>query len=169
MEGLLPIGTDVLHQSLQLDLAGVQRVSPRFRHGEHWAELVRHSLLIGTIMGSFCLEKLLLSGQAPHWDGLAALPLEQQPAACQEPAAWINRARDRKLAIPIYTDLLRTAWIAAHGPDRPATPDRAAVVAAAAGGVEHQGSNNAGSASKPVMIAGSGLRIGCPVLQLAAR
>ena len=154
MEGLLRVGTDVLHQSLLSSLAGVQLVPPRFRSGEHWAELVRHGLLDGAIVSSFCLEKLQLSGQAPQWDGLAALPLgqldlqlvattpstrrvllprkgatpllrqavewhgfavEQQPAACQEPAAWIKRARDRKLAMPICTDLLGTAWIAAHG------------------------------------------------------
>jgi hypothetical protein len=154
MEGLLRIGTDVLHQSLLGNLAGVQLVPPRFRSGEHWAELVRHGLLDAAIVSSFCLEKLLLSGQAPQWDGLAALPLgqlslqlvattpatrrvllprkgatpqlrqavewhgfavEQQPAACQDPAAWIKRARDRKLAMPICADLLGTAWIAVHG------------------------------------------------------
>ena len=42
MEGLLRIGTDVLHQSLLMGMAGVQLVPPRFRGGEHWAELVRH-------------------------------------------------------------------------------------------------------------------------------
>ena len=154
MEGLLRIGTDVLHQSLLSNLAGAQLVPPRFRSGEHWAELVRHGLLDAAIVSSFCLEKLLLSGQAPQWDGLTALPLgqlglqlvattpatrrvlvprkgatpllrqavewhgfavEQQPAACQEPVAWIKRARDRKLAMPICTDLLGAAWIAAHG------------------------------------------------------
>ena len=154
MEGLLRIGTDVLHQSLLGNLAGMQLVPPRFRSGEHWAELVRHGLLDAAIVSSFCLEKLLLSGQAPQWDGLTALPVgqlglqlvattpatrrvllprkgatpllrqavewhgfavEQQPAACQEPAAWIKRARDRKLAMPICADLLGTAWITAHG------------------------------------------------------
>lgn len=154
MEGLLRIGTDVLHQSLLGNLAGMQLVPPRFRSGEHWAELVRHGLLDGAIVSSFCLEKRLLSGQAPQWEGLAARPLgqlglqlvattpttrrvllprkgatpllrqavewqgfavEQQPAACQEPAAWIKRARDRTLAMPICADLLGTAWIAAHG------------------------------------------------------
>lgn len=154
MAGLLRIGTDVLHQSLLSNLAGAQLVPPRFRSGEHWAELVRHGLLDAAIVSSFCLETLLLSGQAPQWDGLTALPLgqlglqlvattpgtrrvllprkgatpllrqavewhgfavEQQPAACQEPAAWIKRARDRKLAMPICADLLGTAWIAAHG------------------------------------------------------
>ena len=153
MEGLLRIGTDVLHQSLLSNLAGAQLVPPRFRSGEHWAELVRHALLDAAIVSSFCLETLLLSGQAPQWDGLTALPLgqlglqlvattpatrrvllprkgatpllrqavewhgfsvEQQPAACQEPAAWIKRARDRELAMPICADLLGTAWIAAH-------------------------------------------------------
>jgi hypothetical protein len=154
MEGLLRIGADVLHQGLLLGMAGVQRVPPRFRSAEHWAELVRHGLLDGAIVSSFCLEKLLLSGQAPQWDGLAALPLgqlalqlvattpstrrvllprkgatpllrqavewhgfavEQQPAACQEPTAWIKRARDRTLAMPICTDVLGNDWIKAHG------------------------------------------------------
>ncbi|MCP9943476.1 hypothetical protein KBY70_13890 [Cyanobium sp. ATX 6E8] len=154
MEGLLRIGTDVLHQSLLLGISGVQLVPPRFRSGEHWAELVRNGLLDGAIVSSFCLEKLLLSGQSPQWDGLAALPLgqlglqlvattpttkrvllpskgaipllrhaverhgfavEKQPMACQEPSAWIKRARDRKLAMPVCVDLLGTGWIEAHG------------------------------------------------------
>ncbi|MEB3327586.1 MAG: hypothetical protein VKI39_07770, partial [Synechococcus sp.] len=50
--------------------------------------------------------------KAVEWHGFV---VEQQPAACQEPAAWIKRARDRKLAMPICIDLLGTAWIAAHG------------------------------------------------------
>lgn len=77
MEGLLRIGSDVLHQSLLAGLAGVQRVPPRFRSGEHWAELVRHGLWDGAIVSCFWLETRLLSGQAPQWDGLAALPLGQ--------------------------------------------------------------------------------------------
>jgi hypothetical protein len=154
MEGLLRIGTDVLHQSLLMGMEGVQLVPPRFRSGEHWAELVRHGLLDGAIVSSFCLEKPLLSGQAPPWDGLGALPLghlslqlvaptpstrrilvprkaatpllhqelkchgfavEQQPKACQEPAAWIKRARDRELAMPISAVLQGTAWTKASG------------------------------------------------------
>jgi hypothetical protein len=77
MEGLFRIGTDVMHQNLLIDLADVQLVPPRFRNGEQWAELVRHGLLDGAILSSFALEKRLLSGQAPHWDGLVAMPLGQ--------------------------------------------------------------------------------------------
>jgi hypothetical protein len=153
MEGLLRIGSDVLHQSLLMGISGVQLVPPRFRSGEHWAELVRHGLLDGAIVSSFCLEKLLLSGQSPQWDGVAVLPLgqlalqlvtttpttkrvllprkgampllrqavewhgygvEQQPTACQEPAAWIKRARDRKLAMPVCGNLLGTEWLTSN-------------------------------------------------------
>jgi hypothetical protein len=145
MEGLLRIGSDGLHQSLLNGMAGVQRVPPRFRSAEHWAELVRHGLLDGAIVSSFSLPQLLLCGQAPHWDGLAALPLgqlglqlvatmpvaqrvllhqalawrgfgvEQQPAACQEPAAWVKRARDRKLALPLCPGLLGPGCLENHG------------------------------------------------------
>jgi hypothetical protein len=154
MEGLLRIGTDVLHQGLLNALAGVQLVPPRVRSGEHWAQLVRHGLLDGAIVSSFCLETLPPSGEAPQWDGLAALPLgqlalqlaattpstrqvllprkeatpllhqavawhglavEQQPAACQEPAAWVKRARDRQLALPLCVQLLGPQWMEAHG------------------------------------------------------
>jgi hypothetical protein len=38
----------------------------------------------------------------------------QQPIACQEPAAWIKRARDRQLAIPICSELVGTSWLAAN-------------------------------------------------------
>jgi len=39
----------------------------------------------------------------------------QQPEACQEPAAWLKRARDRKLAMPICADLLGPGWLKANG------------------------------------------------------
>ena len=153
MEGLLRIGTDVLHQSLLQGMAGVQLVPPRFRNAEHWAELVSHGLLDGAIISSFCLEQQLQSGQSPKWEGLTAMPLgqlalqlvattteatqvllprrgalpllhqalewhglgvEQQPEACQKPAAWLKRARDRKLAMPICNDLLGPGWLEAN-------------------------------------------------------
>ena len=135
MEGLLRIGTDVLHQSFLQGMAGVQLVPPRFRNAEHWAELVSHGLLDGAIISSFCLEQQLQSGQSPKWEGLTAMPLgqlalqlvattteatqvllprrgalpllhqalewhglgvEQQPEACQKPAAWLKRALDQQ-------------------------------------------------------------------------
>jgi hypothetical protein len=37
--------------------------------------------------------------------------VEQQPAACQEPAAWLKRARDRQLAIPVCAELLGRRWL----------------------------------------------------------
>jgi hypothetical protein len=77
MEGLLRIGTDVLHQRLLQGLAGIQQVPARCRQAEHWAELVRHGLLDGALLSSFCMERRLLSGQLPHWDGLVVLPLGQ--------------------------------------------------------------------------------------------
>jgi hypothetical protein len=102
MEGLLRIGTDVLHQRLLQGMAGIQRVPPRFRSGEHWAELVRHGLLDAAIVSSFCLEKLLLSGQPrggfcylarePHrscgrrWSGMALQwSSSQRPARTRRP------------------------------------------------------------------------------------
>jgi hypothetical protein len=154
MEGLLRIGTDVLHQVLLRDLAGVQQVPPHFRNAEHWAELVRHGLLDGAIVSSFCMEERLLSGQAPRLEGLVALSLgqvslqlvspatttrrvllprktavpllhqtllrqdytvEQQPAACREPEAWVKRCKDRSLALPVCPALLRQGWLEAHG------------------------------------------------------
>jgi hypothetical protein len=38
----------------------------------------------------------------------------QQPIACQEPAAWLKRARDRQLAIPVCSELVGTSWLAAN-------------------------------------------------------
>jgi hypothetical protein len=154
MEGLLRIGTDLLHQRLLQSLAGIQQVPARCRQAEHWAELVRHGLLDGALLSSFCFEHRLPSGQLPHWDGLVVLPLgqlrlqlvataatsrrvllpskavspllhqavaaqgygvEQQPAACQEAEAWIKRARDRQLALPISPELLAPSWLERHG------------------------------------------------------
>ena len=77
MVGLLRLGTDFLHQSLVMSMAEVQLVPPQFRHAEHWAELVQNALLDGAIISSFCLGKRLLSGQAPRWENLVAMPLGQ--------------------------------------------------------------------------------------------
>jgi hypothetical protein len=40
--------------------------------------------------------------------------VEQQPFACQEPTAWIKRARDRKLAMLLCTGLLGSRWLESH-------------------------------------------------------
>jgi hypothetical protein len=153
MAGLLRIGTDGLHQRLLNGLAMVQQVPPRCRSGDHWADLVRHGLLDGAIVSSLGLERELLPGQVPSWEGLKAVPLgelelqlvastaearrvllprqaampllrqamawrgltaETQPAACQEEAAWLKRARDRQLALPLCCGLLGPEWLARH-------------------------------------------------------
>ena len=54
---------------------------------------------------------LPLLHQALEWHGLG---VEQQPEACQKPAAWLKRARDRKLAMPICNDLLGPGWLEAN-------------------------------------------------------
>lgn len=41
--------------------------------------------------------------------------VEQQPAACQEAEAWIKRARDRRLALPISPELLAPSWLDRRG------------------------------------------------------
>lgn len=154
MKGLLRIGSDVLHQSLLVGMGNVQQVPARFRHGDHWAELVCHGLLDGAIVSSFSLSRVLPVDQTPQWEGLAVVPLgqlrlqlvtntpgtrrvllprkgvmpllretlewhgfavEQQPMACQEPAAWVKRARDRKLALPICPGLLDHGWLEGQG------------------------------------------------------
>jgi hypothetical protein len=109
MEGLLRIGTDVLHQCLLRDLAGVQQVPPHFRNAEHWAELVRHGLLDGAIVSSFCMEERLLSGQAPRLEGLVALSLGQVSLQLVSPAATARRVLvPRKVAVPLlHQTLLR--------------------------------------------------------------
>ncbi|PSB38489.1 hypothetical protein [Aphanothece minutissima] len=161
MEGLLRIGTDVLHQSLLAGLAGVQPVPPRCRSGDHWAGLVGHGLLDGAIVSAFSLPQPLPPGEVPRWDGLRALPLgrlnlqlvaaapgarrvllpprgaapllhqavtargfavEPQPAACQEPAAWVKRALDRGLALPLCPALLGPGWLADNGLETLAEP-----------------------------------------------
>jgi hypothetical protein len=69
-EGLLCIGTDVLHQLLLTGLEGIQPLLQRFRCSDNWAELVRHSLLDEAIVSSLSLGKPLPAGQQPQWEGL---------------------------------------------------------------------------------------------------
>ena len=150
MEGMLRIGTDVLHQILLIEMAGILQVPSRFRSSDHWAELVRHGLLDGAIVSSLALAKPWRAGKEPQWEGLSLLPLgqlqlqlvsatpdtrsvllprkgavpllrqaverhgfavEQQPLAGQEPAAWLKRARDRHLALPLCTGLVGSRWL----------------------------------------------------------
>jgi hypothetical protein len=37
--------------------------------------------------------------------------VEQQPQACQEPEAWLKRARDRQLTLPLCAELLGRRWL----------------------------------------------------------
>jgi hypothetical protein len=46
--------------------------------------------------------------QAIEAHGLA---VDQQPIACQEPDAWLKRAGDRKLAMPVCSELLGRHWL----------------------------------------------------------
>jgi hypothetical protein len=154
MEGMLRIGTDVLHQNLLIRMAGVQWVPACFRSGDHWAELVRQGLLDGAIVSSFSLQQRVLPHCEHQWHGLKALPLGQlalklvansdetrtvllprkgtspllhrtltahgygaahQPNACQEPSAWIKRAKDRNLALPINPSLVGIQWMEMNG------------------------------------------------------
>jgi len=167
MEGLLRIGSDVLHHTLLLGLDGVQRVPPRFRSAEQWVELLRHGLLDGAILSSFSLAKPLPAEKEPVWAGISVLPLgsiglqlvaqtphtrqvllprrstlpllhklleaqgfgvEQQPLACQEPAAWLKRARDRQLALPVVRELVGRQWLRSNRlepvVDQPALEER---------------------------------------------
>lgn len=55
---------------------------------------------------------LPLLHQALEWQGLG---VEQQPEACQDPSAWLKRARDRQLAMPICADLLGPGWLETNG------------------------------------------------------
>ena len=55
---------------------------------------------------------LPLLHQDLEWHGLG---VAQQPEACQEPAAWLKRARDRKLAMPVCADLLGPGWLETNG------------------------------------------------------
>jgi hypothetical protein len=41
--------------------------------------------------------------------------LEVQPAACQDPAAWLKRLRDRQLALPLNAFLAGERWLRQHG------------------------------------------------------
>ena len=50
--------------------------------------------------------------QTLDWHGLR---IETQPSACQEPAAWLKRARDRGAALPICPALVGEPWLATHG------------------------------------------------------
>lgn len=49
--------------------------------------------------------------QTLDWHGLK---IETQPSACQEPAAWLKRARDRGAALPICPALVGEAWLVAN-------------------------------------------------------
>ena len=65
-------------------------------------------------------QRVLLPAQATApllHQGIAAqgLGIEKQPAACQEPEAWLKRARDRGLALPIIPALVAENWLSMQG------------------------------------------------------
>jgi len=107
MEGLLRIGSDVLHQSLLLAMPGVQRVPPRFRSLGHWLELLRHGLLDGVILSSFCLSTPHRPQQALGWEGMAVLPLGQLELQLVATAAETRQLLlPSKAALPLLHQLI---------------------------------------------------------------
>ena len=46
-----------------------------------------------------------------EWASAQALGIERQPAACQEAEAWLKRARDRSLALPVCLELVGSSWL----------------------------------------------------------
>lgn len=54
--------------------------------------------------------------------------VEQQPLACQEPAAWLKRSRDRELALPVVRELVGRQWLRSNRlelvVDQPALEER---------------------------------------------
>jgi hypothetical protein len=54
--------------------------------------------------------------------------VEQQPLACQEPDAWLKRARDRELALPVVRELVGRQWLRSNRlvqvVDQPALEER---------------------------------------------
>ncbi len=54
--------------------------------------------------------------------------VEQQPLACQEPAAWLKRSRDRQLALPVVRELVGRQWLCSNRlqpvVDQPALEER---------------------------------------------
>jgi hypothetical protein len=46
-----------------------------------------------------------------EWASAQALGIERQPAACQEAKAWLKRARDRGLALPVCLELVGSSWL----------------------------------------------------------
>jgi hypothetical protein len=153
LDGVMRIGTDLLHQPLISPLPTVQQVPPRFRSAEQWVGLIRHGLLDGAIVSSLALDTRLLSGQVPRWEGVqtkelgvlalqlvgftpsvrrvllpnriaaprlhqqidwAGLGIEKQPAACQDTPAWLKRANDRRLALPVIPALMGHSWLDHH-------------------------------------------------------
>ena len=84
---------------------------------------MRHGLLDGVIVSCFSPARPLPAGEEPAWEGVAVHPLlhklieaqefgvDQQPAACQEPAALVNRSQDRGLALPVVRELVGRQWL----------------------------------------------------------
>lgn len=76
-------------------------------------------------LGSLCLQLVAQAGHRrrvllPRQTAMPLLhqaleghgyELEQQPQACQEPEAWLKRARDRRLAMPVCSELLGRRWL----------------------------------------------------------
>lgn len=61
------------------------------------------------LLPSMAAAPLLHQSVARH-----GLESETQPAACQEPRAWLKRARDRGLALPLCPALLTGSWLEAN-------------------------------------------------------
>jgi hypothetical protein len=96
--------------------------------------------------------------------------VQQQPLACQEPAAWLKRSRDRQLALPVVRELVGRQWLRSNRlqtvGDQPALEERLWLLLPRGGGGDHcstgvlagaawaggQGESYAGFAWNPALI-----------------
>jgi len=96
MENHLRIATDPLHQSLLIEIDGVQTVPARFRAAEDWAQLVALGLIDGAIVPSYAYGPKEPHDSPPRWPGLVTvllgrLPLQLVSAAQGKPRVLLPK------------------------------------------------------------------------------
>lgn len=99
MQGLLRIGSDMIHQALLSTLKGLLPAPVRFRPAGHWAELIRNGLLDGAVVSGWCLDRPATQPQLIQWEGVNSLALGDLPLQLVA-----NDPRARQIMVPPLDD-----------------------------------------------------------------
>ena len=118
MQGLLRIGSDLMHQALLGSVGGHLPVPVQFRPMSDWVELIREALLDAAIVSGWSLDQPAAEPQRMKWEGVTSLVLGNLPLqlVAADPSSRTILMPRRHEAPALHHTLTGDGWLLLEGP-----------------------------------------------------